>query len=163
MRDVVPHPTNFLERKFDKELLNMRTQLQQYFYIKEVHILQSMKRYSNWVCHKNKIPIDPKTGNNAKSNDSTTWGTYQQAKLFMEQDKSISGIGFMFSHSPYVGIDIDHCVDAQGIMSKLALDVISIFQSYTEFSPSGTGIHIICKGKLPGAGRKNSNLGWASG
>ena len=118
-----------------------------------------MKRYSNWVCHKNKIPIDPKTGNNAKSNDSTTWGTYQQAKLFMEQNKNISGIGFMFSHSPYVGIDIDHCVDAQGIMSKLALDVISIFQSYTEFSPSGTGIHIICKGKLPGAGRKNSNLG----
>ena len=118
-----------------------------------------MKRYSNWVCHKNKIPIDPKTGNTAKSNDSGTWGTYQQAKSFMEKDKSISGLGFMFSNSPYVGIDIDHCVDAQGMMSNLALDVVSKFQSYTEISPSGTGIHIICKGKLPGAGRKNSDLG----
>jgi len=117
-----------------------------------------MKRYSNWVCHRNKIPIDPKTGNTAKSNDSTTWGTYQQAKLLMEQDKSISGLGFMFSHSPYVGIDIDHCI-VDGKMSKLALNIVYEFQSYTEYSPSGTGIHIICKGKLPGAGRKNSNLG----
>lgn len=117
-----------------------------------------MKRYSNWVCHKNKIPIDPKTGNTAKSNDSGTWGTYTQAKAYMSADKSISGLGFMFSHSPYVGIDIDHCI-VDGKMSKLALDVISTFQSYTEYSPSGTGIHIICKGKLPGAGRKNSNIG----
>ncbi len=120
--------------------------------------MQAMKRYSNWVCHRNKIPIDPKTGNTAKSNDSTTWGTYQQAKLLMEQDKSISGLGFMFSHSPYVGIDIDHCI-VDGKMSKLALNIVYEFQSYTEYSPSGTGIHIICKGKLPGAGRKNSNLG----
>ena len=151
-----PHP---LFEKSGAKTLTFANGIITTFYMKEVHILQSMKRYSNWVCHRNKIPIDPKTGKTAKSNDSTTWWTYQQAKLFMEQDKSISGIGFMFSHSPYVGIDIDHCVDAQGIMSKLALDVISIFQSYTEFSPSGTGIHIICKGKLPGAGRKNSNLG----
>ena len=120
--------------------------------------MQAMKRYSNWVCHRNKIPIDPKTGNTAKSNDSGTWGTYQQAKLLMEQDKSISGLGFMFSHSPYVGIDIDHCI-VDGKMSKLALNIVYEFQSYTEISPSGTGIHIICKGKLPGAGRKNSNLG----
>ena len=27
MRDVVPHPTNFFEKKLDKKLLNMRTQL----------------------------------------------------------------------------------------------------------------------------------------
>ncbi len=120
--------------------------------------MQAMKRYSNWVCHRNKIPIDPKTGNTAKSNDSGTWGTYQQAKLLMEQDKSISGLGFMFSHSPYVGIDIDHCI-VDGKMSKLALNIVYEFQSYTEISPSGTGIHIICKGKLPGAGRKNSDLG----
>ena len=121
-------------------------------------LLKELKKVTNWVCHRNKIPIDPKTGNTAKSNDRSTWGTYQQAKSFMEKDKSISGLGFMFSESPYVGIDIDHCI-VDGKMSKLALDVISTFQSYTEISPSGTGIHIICKGKLPGAGRKNSDLG----
>ncbi len=26
-----------------------------------------MKRLVNWVCHRNKVPIDPKTGGNAKA------------------------------------------------------------------------------------------------
>lgn len=117
-----------------------------------------MKKFKNWVCHKNKMPIDPKTGNAAKSNDSNTWGTYQQAKECMKRDKSISGLGFMFGNSPYVGIDIDHCIQ-DGKMNELAQKIIATFQSYTEISPSGTGVHILCKGKLEGGGRKNSNLG----
>ena len=117
-----------------------------------------MKKFKNWVCHKNKMPIDPKTGNAAKSNDSNTWGTYQQAKECMKRDKSISGLGFMFGNSPYVGIDIDHCIQ-DGKMNELAQKIIATFQSYTELSPSGTGVHILCKGKLEGGGRKNSNLG----
>lgn len=117
-----------------------------------------MKKYKNWVCHRNKIPIDPNTGQNAKSNDPNTWGTYQQAKMLMECDKSISGLGFMFSNTPYVGIDIDHCIQNKKF-SELAREIITTLQSYTEISPSGTGVHIICKGKLNGAGRKNSELG----
>ena len=117
-----------------------------------------MKKVANWVCHRNKIPIDPKTGGNAKSNDSSTWGTYEQAKTLMERDKSISGLGFMFANSPYVGIDIDHCIQDKKF-SDLSREVITTVQSYTEISPSGTGVHIICKGKLNGAGRKNSELG----
>ncbi len=35
----------------------------------------------------------------------------------------------------------------------------SSFQSYTEISPSGTGVHIICKGQLISSGKKNSQLG----
>ena len=120
--------------------------------------MQNMKKVANWVCHRNKIPIDPKTGGNAKSNDSSTWGTYEQAKTLMERDKSISGLGFMFANSPYVGIDIDHCIQDKKF-SDLSREVITTVQSYTEISPSGTGVHIICKGKLNGAGRKNSELG----
>ncbi len=117
-----------------------------------------MKKYKNWVCHRNKIPIDPNTGQAAKSNDPNTWGTYQQAKMLMECDKSISGLGFMFSNTPYVGIDIDHCIQNKKF-SELAREIITTLQSYTEISPSGTGVHIICKGKLEGGGRKNSQLG----
>lgn len=116
-----------------------------------------MKKYKNWVCHRNKIPIDPNTGQAAKSNAPNTWGTYQQAKMLMECDKSISGLGFMFSNTPYVGIDIDHCIQNKKF-SELAREIITTFQSYTEISPSGTGVHIICKGKIE-AGRKNSTLG----
>ncbi len=116
-----------------------------------------MKKYKNWVCHRNKIPIDPNTGQAAKSNDPNTWGTYQQAKMLMECDKSISGLGFMFSNTPYVGIDIDHCIQNKKF-SELAREIITTLQSYTEISPSGTVVHIICKGKIE-AGRKNSTLG----
>ncbi len=119
--------------------------------------MQNMKKYKNWVCHRNKIPIDPNTGQAAKSNDPNTWGTYQQAKMLMECDKSISGLGFMFSNTPYVGIDIDHCIQNKKF-SELAREIITTLQSYTEISPSGTGVHIICKGKIE-AGRKNSTLG----
>lgn len=120
--------------------------------------MQNMKRLVNWVCHRNKVPIDPKTGGNAKSNDPNTWGTYEQAKELQKKDPSISGLGFMFSNSPYVGIDIDHCIK-DGVYSDLAKDVIALFQSYTEISPSGTGVHIICKGQLISSGKKNSQLG----
>ena len=120
--------------------------------------MQKLKNLPNWVCHKNKIPIDPKTGKNAKSNDRHTWGTYEQAKSLMESDSSISGLGFMFTNSPYVGIDIDHCI-INGELSQMANKIINTVNSYTEVSPSGTGIHIICEGKLEGVGRKNSTLG----
>ncbi len=120
--------------------------------------MNNMKGVANWVCHRNKIPIDPRTGKPAKSNDKSTWGSYTQARAYMGADKSISGIGFMFSHSPYVGIDIDHCITDRKL-SDFAKEVIQTMKSYTELSPSGTGIHIICKGELPGAGRKNSDIG----
>ncbi|WP_301095754.1 phage/plasmid primase, P4 family [Helicobacter japonicus] len=120
--------------------------------------MNDMKKMTNWVCHKNKIPIDPKTGNAAKSNDPSTWGTYEQAQECIKKDPSLSGLGFMFSHSPYVGIDIDHCIK-DGKLNELAKEIISTMNSYTEVSYSGTGVHIICKGKLAGAGKKNSALG----
>lgn len=120
--------------------------------------MREMKQYPNWVCHRNKIPIDPKTGATAKSNDPSTWGTYEQAQECIKKDPSLSGLGFMFSHSPYVGIDIDHCIQG-GVYSKLALDILHLVQSYAEISPSGTGLHIICKGQLNSPGRKNTQLG----
>jgi putative DNA primase/helicase len=63
------------------------------------------------------------------------------------------GIGFEFT-PPYVGVDLDHCRDAvTGEIEDFAPDVISHLNSYTEASPSGTGVHIIMKGTLP-AGRR---------
>jgi len=41
-----------------------------------------------------------------------------------------------------VGIDLDHCVEPDGTINDAAIDVINEFASFTEFSPSGNGIHI---------------------
>lgn len=43
-------------------------------------------------------------------------------------------------------IDIDHCVNGDNI-SDIALDIIHNVKSYTELSPSGTGIRILFKAK----------------
>lgn len=53
------------------------------------------------------------------------------------------GIG-MGIFDGYCAVDIDHCVE-DGVLSELAQDVIHTMDSYTEYSPSGTGIRIIFK------------------
>ena len=115
-----------------------------------------MKERNQWVCwkyilvndRKTKIPITPNTGRKARANDASTWGTYEDA---VEMSKYYDGIGFVFSkEDDFVGIDIDHCIDSNGAVKEFAANVIRAADSYTEISPSGTGIHIIGKGKLPG-------------
>ena len=90
---------------------------------------------------KTKVPYDPVTGSFARSNDINTFSDYEKALSVV---KDYSGIGFMVSGG-YSGIDIDHCVDEKGFYSTMALDIIRTMNSYTELSPSGTGVHIYFK------------------
>ncbi|MBP1083484.1 phage/plasmid primase, P4 family [Bacillus capparidis] len=110
---------------------------------------------------KTKVPyqID---GSMARSNDKRTWSTFHTAVNFYNKG-GYDGIGFMFfKDDPFIGIDIDSCV-TDGVLSDLAEDIVQIMNSYAEYSPSGDGIHIIAKGKLPlrgpGTGRKNPDKG----
>lgn len=43
-------------------------------------------------------------------------------------------------------IDIDHCVE-NGKLNQIALDIANTLKSYTEISPSGTGLRILFKAK----------------
>ena len=67
-------------------------------------------------------------------------------------------MGFVFSSAdPFTGIDLDGCVDpATGEVAVWAMEIVQYFDSYTELSASGTGIHIIVKGEMPNAGRTRS-------
>src|SRR6266850_8367379 len=109
-------------------------------------IPQELKNKPNWVCYKNKIPIDSIALQPAASNDSDTWGTYLKA-IKTVAEMNYEGIGFMFE-PPFVGIDLDDCVE-NGKINQFAQNIINSIQSYTEYSPSGNGVHIICKGHLP--------------
>ncbi len=103
--------------------------------------------------HKRKVPINAMDGQPAKSNDPTTWCDFDTACLGKERF-GLDGIGFMFSGDGIFGIDIDHCYDPETQeLDPAAAEIIEMVQSYTELSPSGTGIHILCKGVLP-EGRK---------
>jgi primase-polymerase (primpol)-like protein len=59
------------------------------------------------------------------------------------------GVGFVFSSDdPYVGIDLDGCRNPQtGYIEPWALEIVRRLNSYTEISRSGTGLHIIAKGR----------------
>ena len=124
------------------------------------NIPQELKDLHQWVCHKaNKTPCDPKTGTAASSTDSRTWGSFNDASNVCLNGRGFTGVGFVFTvNDPYVGIDLDHCVNA-GVIEEWAQRVINTLGSYTEISPSGTGVHIFVKATLPkGARNRKGNV-----
>jgi len=128
---------------------------------------QALKEYNNWVCwgiqirdgEKRKIPHSPH-GGLAKTNDKETWGTFEQAQAYLEKNKHLSGLGFVFSDdNPICGIDLDSCRDAEtGKIDAEAQKIIDDFASYTEISPSGKGIHIIIEGRKRGTKARKGKI-----
>lgn len=107
-------------------------------------------RYEQRGGRRTKVPYSPTQMGRAKSNDPATWGTYAQAQSELQR-RAYDGMGLMFDGAHF-GVDIDHCIDPQtGEVTQQALDIVSTLGSYTEISPSGTGLHILCKGMLPTA------------
>ncbi len=107
-----------------------------------------------------KMPIDPKTGAPAKSNDPTTWSDFQTAVDAVEK-YNCNGVGFMFSNDcGFVGVDIDHCYDpVTKCFNEAATEILALQNTYAEFSPSGTGVHIWYKGTKPSAASRNAATG----
>lgn len=105
-----------------------------------------------------KIPVDPGTGKNASSTNPATWGTLEAALARATRD-NLAGVGFVFTiQDSFVGIDLDDVIDAQGHIEAWAMDHIKLCASYTERSQSGTGVHIITRGKLPPGGCKRGKV-----
>jgi len=97
-----------------------------------------------------KLPIDPSTGGLAASTRPATWSTAEDVRAAVKK-WSLTGIGFVFSDSDiYVGVDLDNCRNSgTGEISEWAWQITRALNSYTEVSPSGTGVHTIVRGKLP--------------
>lgn len=115
------------------------------------NIPQEMKKLPNWVLwryeerdgKKTKIPYSV-TGARAKSNDPETWASFGEVVRLAER---YDGVGFMLGMSPYVGVDVDHCLSTTEEW-ETAKEMVRTFNSYTEISPSGNGIHIIGRATL---------------
>jgi len=108
-----------------------------------------------------KIPYNALTHQKAKSNDPKTWGSFEIAIEAFQGSRKYSGIGFMLSpRDCYVGWDLDHCRYLEtGQVEPWAQNAIDKLDSYTEISPSGTGIRIFVKDvKLPPNGRKKGKI-----
>ena len=119
----------------------------------------SIKELKQWVLWRHvyyddreKPPKKPfqVNGFHAKTNNSKTWNSFNKIlEAYYNTDGFYDGIGFVFSDKDYViGIDFDNCVK-NGVINNEVQKWIDHFQSYTELSQSGKGIHILVKGKLP--------------
>lgn len=94
-----------------------------------------------------KIPYNPR-GGAAKSNDSSTWGTLIEAQrkaMSLPKPHGLGGVGIMLARINgdlcLGGIDLDSCRDPNtGVIAPWAQRVIDRFASYTEISPSQTGL-----------------------
>ena len=135
-------------------------------------IPQELKKFANWVNwtlevrngKPTKIPLNPTTGGHAKNNESNTWATFGKAWEVYKacENERIAGVGFVFSKDDdYCGTDLDHCRNPEtGAIEPWAMRIIEALNSYSEISPSETGIKIFTKGNLliAGSGSKNGNI-----
>jgi hypothetical protein len=95
-----------------------------------------------------KVPYAP-DGRKARAGVAHTWGTRPEAETrtgLLPRPYQQGGVGLEFSDLGEVstgGIDLDSCRDpTTGAIEPWANDLIDRFRSYTEVSPSGTGVKI---------------------
>jgi primase-polymerase (primpol)-like protein len=109
----------------------------------------------------------------AKANDPTTWCGFDLA-VAVCQRRGYDGIGFVpTEEDELVLLDLDHVVNADGTLTTWSPELRAMFRgdvpepaaliaalgTYAEISPSGTGVRIICRGKLPDGRRKIGGKG----
>jgi putative DNA primase/helicase len=126
-------------------------------------IPEVLKQRSQWVVWTyrmqegeiKKPPFNPKTGKPASVTRPDTWGSITDAKKAYEKG-NYAGVGFVLT-TGIVGIDIDHCITGETISDDASL-LTAALQTYTELSPSASGLHILIEGTLPGHYRRKDNV-----
>ena len=130
----------------------------------DIPAIRELKTHAQWVAWKyatrtnadgttfpTKAPVNPHTNHNAKSSKPRTWGTFEQA-VKCAQCCGHAGIGYMLAENDDIsGGDFDKVRDpATGELPDWAQEIVDLGETYTEISPSGTGVRMFWRGKLPG-------------
>lgn len=147
---------------------------------KYIQIPQEIKEIRRWICYnieqnekgeETKVPINALTGNYASTSNPMTWTSFKIA-LSGCVKYNCAGLGFILgtdeiTGETYFGVDLDNHVDkitgkkpfaSADDFEEFASIFINQLNSYTEYSHSLEGVHIICKGKLPEGARKTKGV-----
>jgi predicted P-loop ATPase len=123
--------------------------------------MRSERRWLCWVFSRRsgkptKVPVRI-DGRAASSTNPDDWTTFDAA--YEAAERRSLGIGFVLG-GPFIGIDLDQVVADSGAIESWAADIIEAIDSYTELSPSGAGVHILCRSDkpLPGTRRRVGNF-----
>jgi putative DNA primase/helicase len=121
--------------------------------------LQPLQQWVVWRAEQDregkqkKVPYNP---NRQLAHASVTvprsWGSLDQA-LSALQSGTYTGLGLVIT-PPLAFLDLDHSYDntTGTITDPQAHELVRTLNSYTEVSPSGTGLHVFAYGNLPGRG-----------
>jgi putative DNA primase/helicase len=120
--------------------------------------LQPLKQWVVWKGEledgkRKKVPYNPQYYQihaRASVKIPKSWGSLPEALTVLESG-NYSGLGFMIT-PPLTFVDLDHSFDrtTKTITDPQAHEVVRDLNSYTEVSPSGTGLHVLAYGALPG-------------
>ena len=125
-------------------------------------MLAELQRLPQWVVWKaefdregkpKKAPYNPNARQAyASVKIPKSWGTLDTALTALATGK-YSGIGFIVT-PPFVFIDLDHAVakETGQIIDPTARSIVEQINSYSEISPSRTGLHILAYGEMPRKG-----------
>jgi hypothetical protein len=142
-----------------------------------VNIPPQLKELPNWIHWRRektesgrdtKVPYIPGTSRHASSDDSSTWTTFEKAteSVTISSDKGLGiAVNGALVEAGIVGFDLDGCYNPEtGEPNSWAKEILDATNSYTEITPSGNGLRIWARGKLPeGASNRVLKLDPSSG
>jgi putative DNA primase/helicase len=136
-------------------------------------IPDSLKSCGNWLLYKlekvgqkdgterdRKVPYSANTGCKTDATIARNWTDFDNALAALDSNSSHAGLGFGISKG-FIFIDLDECINPDtGEIAAWAAEVVARLDSYTEVSPSGDGLHILCRSEaaLPAGGRKLDHI-----
>lgn len=126
----------------------------------QANVPECLRERHQWVCWKfakrkgklTKLPVNPATGKLADTSNPSSWGSFEQACDCWRRHRRLAGIGYVFGAiDPYSGVDLDDSIDpGSGELKPWARAFCDSLASYTEVSPSLTGVKIFLRGTKPG-------------
>ena len=117
--------------------------------------LRALRRWAVWKAVWNesrqkydKIPYSPQH-HGLSTKKVADWGDYETAsKVLTLNPTRYSGLGLVMTDlKDVVGIDLDNC-RKDGQIAPWAREIVDTMGSYTEVSPSGTGLRILAMGEF---------------
>jgi len=113
------------------------------------------RRDDTWT----KLPVNPYNGSNASVTNPRTWGDHTQVIKRLTL-KTTAGIGYVLTDkNNHFAVDIDHCVHPETrAIEPRAQAIIDTLNTYTEFTPSGTGVRCYGAANLPFAGKRKGQV-----
>lgn len=105
-----------------------------------------------------KVPVNAKTLGNAGVTWPNTWCSIHAAVAIYRERQSLAGIAFVLTdHDPYTMLDLDNCL-MDGNLSPFAAEIVDRLNTYTEISPSGSGLRLFVRCEQQPATLKRTEL-----